>query len=118
MDSDCGLIIQSPLSCHAWHGARVLGKEGYKKRVDAWVDQTLERMHTLGGNQVWWMFHGGQVLGASWPAEGVASKRKAYEWFENHITSGDYGVEIGRCKYNFPSPTPKRGKGWLRQKQP
>ena len=117
MDSDCGLIIQSPLSYHA-AGAAALGKEGYKKRVDAWVDQTLERMHTLGGNQVWWMFHGGQVLVASWPAEGVASKRKAYEWFENHITSGDYGVEIGRCKYNFPSPTPKRGKGWLRQKQP
>ncbi len=108
-DADCGLIVQTPLSYHVGMVGG-LGKEEYKRRADAWVDATLERMRALGGNRVWWFFHGGQVLVGRMPTEGFASKAEAYKWFENYIRSGEYGIDIERHKLNFPAPESEAGQ--------
>ena len=115
-DTDSGLIVQALLSYHVGM-VRSQGKQQYRKRVDAWVDQTLDRMRALGGNRVWWLFHGGQVLVARWPNEGFASKAEAYRWFERYIRSGEYGVDIERHKLNFPSPDSEAGKALAEERE-
>jgi len=104
------LIFQSPLSYHCYYiyiKSKELGITP-EKFIDRWINQLLDRMRTLGGKRIWWMFHGGQPIASTWP-EGFFSKKDAYQWFEDYILSGKSGINIfaGKDK-RFGSPEEKR----------